>query len=124
LPNEKQGKGDLSAFILTQMVKYGRSNVLSSGTTTSGLTSYVYSQDKDGFQVACRGNRVAALCNVLEPHFGNPVLSTTNASGLASFVYSINQCGLAINCSLDTGVVAGVTQQVTEFVGVKPGALK
>ena len=124
LPNEKQGKADLSAFIFTEIVKYGGSNVPAARVTASGLTNYVYSEDKDGFQVVCLGNKVSALCNVFQSQFGNPALSTTNAGGLASFVYSVNQTGLAINCGLDSGNIDGVRQQVTQLVVVKPGALR
>ena len=106
------------------MVKYGGSNVPGARVTASGLTNYVYSEDKDGFQVVCRGNQVATLCSVFQPQFGNPALSTTNASGLASFVYSVNQTGLAINCGLDNGIIDGVRQQVTQLVAVKPSALR
>ena len=124
LPNEQQGKTDLPAFIFTEMAKYGGSIVPPARVTAIGLTKYVYSEDKDGFQIVCLGNQVAALCGVFQPQFGNPALSTTNASGLASFVYSVNQTGLAINCGLDSGIIDGVKQQVTQLVAVKQGALR
>lgn len=123
LPNEREGKDDLSVFIFSQIAKYGGSNVVSSGTT-SGLTNYVYSEDKDGFQIVCKGNKVAALQSLFQAHFGNPVLSATNASGLSSFVYAVHQTGLAINCGLDSGMVDGTKQEVTQLVAVKPGALR
>ncbi|MCZ7637664.1 MAG: hypothetical protein M5U12_17485 [Verrucomicrobia bacterium] len=122
--NEKQGEGDLSAFVFTQMARYGGSNVPATRVIMIGLTNYVYSEDEDGFQIVCPGNQVAALCNALRAHFGSPALSTTNTSGVVSFVYSVSQTGLAINCGVDTAMVGGVRQQVTQFVAVQPRALR
>lgn len=122
LPNQREGKVDLSLFIFSQIIKYGGSNVVI-GITTSGLTNYVYSEDKDGFQIVCKGNKVAALQSLFQTHFGDPVLTATNASGLSSFVYAVHQTGLAINCGLDGGTVDGTTQEVTHLVAVKKGAL-
>ena len=124
LPNERQGKGDVSIFIFPEMAKYGGTNVPEAGVKASGLTNYVYSEDKDGFQIVCPGDQVAAFCTMFQPHFGNPALTTTNGNRPASFVYSVNQTGLAINCGLDNGVVDGVRTQVTQLVAVKQAALK
>jgi hypothetical protein len=124
LPNEKRGKGDLASFTFSEIVKYGGTNVSAPLVTPSALADYVYSEDKDGFQVVCPGNQVAALCAMFQPHFGTPSLSTSNVSGLASFVYSVNQAGLAISCGLDSGTIDGVRKQMTQLVAVKPGALK
>lgn len=123
LPNEQEGKADLSVFVFSQIAKYGGSNTVASGTT-SGLTNYVYSEDKDGFQIVCKGNRVAALQSLFQAHFGNPVLTATNASGLSSFVYAVHQTGMAVTCGLDSGIVDGTKQEVTQLVVVRPGALK
>jgi|SRR6266850_3554587 len=124
LPNEKPGKLELSTFILNQIAKYGGSNIPTARRTTSGITNYVYAEDKDGFQVLCLGNKVAALRSVFQPHFGNPVMSATNANGLSSFVYTINQTGVAVNCGLDSTTVKGTRQEVTQLVILRPEALK
>lgn len=123
LPNEKQGKTDLSVFLFTQLAKYGGSDMTAS-STMSGLTNYVYSEDKDGFQIVCKGNRVSALQSLFQTHFGNPVLTATNASGLSSFVYAVHQTGMAVTCGLDSGIIDGAKQEVTQLVLVKPGSLK
>lgn len=123
LPNQKEGNTDLSVFIFSQIVKYGGSNTTATGTM-SGLTNYIYSEDKDGFQIVCKGNKVAALQSLFQTHFGNPVLTATNASGLSSFVYAVHQTGLAVTCGLDSGIIDGAKQEVTQLVLVKPGALK
>jgi hypothetical protein len=123
LPNEKEGKTDLSVFIFSQIAKYGGSNTTATGAM-SGLTNYFYSEDKDGFQIVCKGNRVSALQSLFQIHFGNPVLTATNESGLSSFVYAIHQTGIAITCGLDSGMVDGTKQELTQLVLVSPGALK
>src|SRR6266498_1333723 len=43
-----------AAFVFTEIVKYGGSNVPAVRVIASGLTNYVYSEDKDGFQVIFR----------------------------------------------------------------------
>jgi hypothetical protein len=83
LPNEKKGKTDLASFPFSEIVKYGGTNVSATLVAPSRLANYVYSEDKDGFQVVCSGNQVAVLCAMFQPHFGTPALSTSNASGLA-----------------------------------------
>lgn len=123
LPNEKQGKADIATFLFRQIAKYGGSNAPTSGVAT-GITKYVYSEDKDGFQVVCEGNRVAVLQSLFQPHFGNPAITKTNATGLSSFVYALHQTGLAITCGLDEGMIDGRNQELTHFVAVRSGALK
>src|SRR5262249_27055029 len=108
----------VSKFIASEMLKYGGSN-LPPGLVATGITNYNYSEDKDGFQVVCQGNRVAALCGIFGSQFGNPVLSKTNAMGLAAFVYTAQQTGLAVTC----GVVTNANQEITHLVVVKAGAL-
>jgi len=124
LSNEKHGRGEVSAFILGHMVRYGGSNTPAARVPAVAITNYVYSEDKDGFQVACPGNKVAALCSVFQSQFGNPALNTTNASGLASFVYAVDQTGVAISCGLDIGIFDGARQEVTQLVVVRAGALR
>jgi hypothetical protein len=107
---------DVSNFILSEMLKYGGSNRPAGPT---GITNYSYSEDKDGFQVVCQGNRVAELCNIFGSQFGSPVLTKTNATGLAGFVYSAQQVGLAVNC----GVFTNANQEITQLAVVKASAL-
>jgi hypothetical protein len=120
LPNEKQGKTDFSTFLFTEMAKYGGSNIPPASILESGITNYVYSEDNDGFQVLCHGNKIAVLCGVFRSHFGDPALIRTNSDGLELFAYTANQTGLAINCALH-GATNGY---LTQLAVVKPGALK
>lgn len=124
LLNEKRGSVDVSSFVANEIVTYGGASFQAARLTPSGVTNYVYSEDKDGFQIVCLGNKVAVLCNVFQSQFGTPALSTTNAKGLASFVYAVTQTGVAINCGLDSGIIDGATQEVTQLVVVKASALK
>lgn len=124
LLHERQGREDFSAFLSIQIVKYGGSNISFARGAAIGISNYVYSVDKDGFQVVCIGNKVAALRNMLQPHFGEPALTTTNAGGLSSFVYAVRQTGVAINCGLDRGMVDGARQEITHLVIVKADALR
>ena len=82
LVNERQGKIDFSTFIASQIVKYGGSNTSLATGIAPGITSYVYSDDENGFQVVCVGNKVAALRNLFQPAFGDPALTATNVIGL------------------------------------------
>lgn len=109
---------DVSKFIVSDMLKYGGSN-LPAGLIVTGITNYSYSEDKDGFQVICPGNRVAVLYGIFGSQFGNPVLTKTNETGLAAFVYSAQRTGLAVNCAVDTNL----NQEITHLVVVKAGAL-
>jgi hypothetical protein len=118
LKEQKEGI-ELSVFITSEMSKYGGSNQLADALTATGITNYAYSEDKDGFQVVCQGNRVAALFNVFGAQFGSPVLAKTNSSGLAAFVYSVQQTGLGVNC----GVFTNADKEITHLVVVKPNAL-
>lgn len=124
LLNEKQGKVDISTFIISEILKYGGSNSPSARSSTVGITSYVYSEDKDGFQVVCTGNKVAGLLDVLKPHFGEPALTRTNANGLSSFVYAVPQTGVAVTCGLDSATVDGKRQEVTHMAVVRAGVIK
>src|SRR5580658_6658761 len=87
LQNEKEGKIELSAFLLGEIVKYGGSNAL--GGPTNTITNYVYSEDKEGFQVVCQGNKVTDLRSIFQAYYGNPVLARTNANGLKAFEYTV-----------------------------------
>jgi hypothetical protein len=124
LPKEERGKQELSTFLLSQVAKYGGSNAPSPSGVVTGITNYVYSEDKDGFQVVCNGNNVGTLRNILESQFGEPALVKTNARGVASFVYAIHQIGVAITCGLDTNTVSGARQELTHMTVVKAGVLK
>ena len=97
-----EGVADVSAFIRAEILKYGQSNGPPFSPVTTGITNYAYSEDKDGFQVLCHGNRVQALYGLLVPQFGAPLLTKTNSSGLTFFVFSGIQVGLAANCGLET----------------------
>jgi hypothetical protein len=118
LKNGRKGTKDISSFVSSQITKYGGSNTVAK-RRSSGITDYVYSEDRDGFQVMCEGNKVAAFHDMLQPHFGMPALTTTNAEGLASFSYAIRQTGVAVNCGFDT---MG-TRQLTHLVVVRAGAV-
>jgi hypothetical protein len=82
------------------------------------------SEDKDGFQVVCSGNKVAAILSLLQPHFGEPALTRTNGGGLASFAYTVHQTGVAVTCGLDSGMVDGTRQEVTHLAIVQAAAIK
>jgi hypothetical protein len=115
---EQNGNVDVSNFIMSEMLKYGGSNRPAGPASVTGITNYSYSEDRDGFQVVCQGNRVAELCNIFGSQFGSPVLTKTNATGLAGFVYSAQQIGLAVNC----GVFTNANQEITHLVLVKASA--
>jgi hypothetical protein len=119
LKNGKKGTRDISSFVLSQVIKYGGSNAVATERPITGITNYVYSEDKDGIQVMCEGNKVASFHDILQPHFGKPALTTTNAEGLASFSYAIRQTGVAVGCGLDS---MG-TKQLTHLVIVRSGAV-
>jgi|GEM_PF-5852341 len=123
LLDERKGKEELSLFLMSEMAKYGGSNVVGSVTPT-GISTYVYSEDEYGFQIVVEGNRVATLQSLFQAHFGDPVFSRTNESGLCSFVYAVWQTGLAITCGLDSVMCDGMKRELTHFAAVKPEALR
>lgn len=124
LLNERQAKFELSTFIFEQLPSYGGPNIPASRAPKSGITNFVYSQDKDGFQVMCQGNVVTAVHRIFQPVFGNPALARTNATGLSSFVYAGYQAGVAVNCGLSTRTTNGVNQEFTHLVVANSEALK
>lgn len=124
LPGATRGKGDSDAFVLREMGKYGGTNSRPAGPvsgtpTSSALAPYLYLEDESGFQVVWEGNRVSAVCALLQQRFGAPAMARTNAAGLAGFVYSAPQTGLAVNCALDSTRIKGSTREVTRLVAVR-----
>jgi hypothetical protein len=117
---EKTGKGDLSAFVFRSIAKYGGTNVPGGPSAVDTIVGWVYSEDADGVQVACPGNKVEAICSIFRDRLGPPSMVKTNMSGLSAFVYGLPQAGLIINCGLERTSVAGTNQEVTHLVITHP----
>jgi hypothetical protein len=121
LPFEKKGKTELTAFLTNKIPQYGGNHVVSN-TNGHRLDDYVYSEDKDGFQVILPGNRVLEVLQLFTQTLGQPRLSNTNNNGLASFRYSVAQAGVAITCVL--GQNPRDRAEFTHIVVVKAEALR
>jgi len=123
LLNQKQGAKEITAFVFEEIGKYGGPSISSTNKIGNGVTDYVYSEDKQGFQVICFGNKMADFQKIFQPDFGIPAMAKTNAVGLSSFVYGSPKMPVVINCSLDWGMVNGTQREFTHLVVAKAGAL-
>ena len=123
LPGERDGKVDIQEFIFAEITKYGGVHGSNKNTTTLNALRYSYSEDADGFQLICQGDKVEAFASLLKPVFGAPKMETTNEFGLSSFVYGVQQAGVGINCGLEVRPGQGMTNQMTHLVVVKSGVL-
>lgn len=124
--NEKEGRIDIHAFIVTEVTKFWGSNKSISlpSNETPTTIPYKYSRDKDGFQILIMENKVAELAVMLQKSYGPPKLARTNSTGLFSFSYAIDQVGVAIDCGIDVEGDGSNGKQFTHLVVVKASALR
>jgi hypothetical protein len=118
------GTKDISVFVREETTKYGGPSMVATNGAENNIADYVYSEDPDGFQILCDGNKVAFFEAIFHSHLGNPVMAKTNADGLSSFVFGNPQVGVVINCSLDSEVVFGKNRDITHLVIVRAGSKK
>ncbi|MBI5772225.1 MAG: hypothetical protein HZA89_00605 [Verrucomicrobia bacterium] len=123
-PRETEGKSDVHAFIITEIAKSGGVDKRSSLPSRRKQIPYRYSQDKDGFQVFCDGDKTADLAAMLQASYGPPKVARTNSAGDFFFIYSISQIGVAINCGVDIGSEGKAGTKLTHLVGVRANALR
>jgi hypothetical protein len=118
------GTKDISVFVLEETAKYGGPSMVATNGAGNSIAHYVYSEDPDGFQVMCEGNKVTAFEGIFQPYLGNPMMAKTNADGLSAFVYGNHGIGVSINCGLDSETVFGKKRDITHLVVVRSGAIK
>ena len=122
-PKVKSGTSDIRTFVVTEIAKYGGMDKTTSLPLERTQISYRYSQDKDGFQVFCDGDRVADFAAMLQTLYGSPKLARTNNAGNFVFNYSIDQIGVALDCGMDLESDGGVEKKLTHLLVVKASAL-
>lgn len=103
------------------IAKYGGTNLLITKNLENGISDYVYSEDKDGFQVVCFGDRVGDIQKMFQPHFGNPYKAETNLDVISSFIYGNDQ--LVMSCGLESGMIDGHYKNLTHLTVIKLSAI-
>jgi hypothetical protein len=129
--NETAARGDFYGFVSRGIQKYRETNTLASATNVykmpvgpCDVERYVYFKDKDGIQVACRGDKLETVYRFFKLNFGAAAMVKSNETRVTYFIYSLPREGIAVQCGASREKLGASESEITRLTIVKQSALR